>query len=89
MSIKIDMVSKSVLRMSAFWEGGRGAFEFVMVFVKSRQRARVKRMGCTVNVYRNESKQRIKPKDMIFRMVRGILRDTQLVKHSLSLSRLE
>ena len=56
--------------MSAFWEGGKGAFEFVMVFIKSRQRAREKRIGCTVNVYRNESKQRIKPKDMIFRIVR-------------------
>jgi hypothetical protein len=89
MSIKIDTVSKSVLRMSAFWEGGRGAFEFVIAFVKSRQSARVKRMGCTVNVYRNESKQRMKPKDMIFRMVRGTPRDTQLIKHSPSQSRLE
>ena len=83
------MVSKSVLRISAFWEGGRGDFDFVMAFVKSRQRARVKRMGCIVNVYRNVSKQRIKPKDMIFPMVRGASRDTQLIKHSLSLSRLE
>jgi hypothetical protein len=66
-SIKIDKVSKSVLRMSAFWEGGRGALEHVMVFIKRRQRARIKRMGCTVNVYRNESKQRINPNDTIFR----------------------
>ena len=70
-SIKIDMVSKSVLRMSAFWEGGRAGFEFVMALAKSRQRARMKRMGCIVNVYRNVSKQRIKPKDMIFPIVRG------------------
>jgi hypothetical protein len=66
-SIKIDKVSKSVLRMSAFWEDGREALELVMVFKKSRQTARVKRIGCTVNVYRNESKQRINPNDMIFR----------------------
>jgi hypothetical protein len=65
-SRRIDKVSKRVLKMSAFWEGGRDAFEFVMVVVKSRQTARVKRMGCTVNVYRNESKQRMKPKDTIF-----------------------
>jgi hypothetical protein len=71
-SIKIDTMSKSVLKISAFWEGGRGAFEFVMAFVKSLQRARVKRIGCTVNVYRNESKQRIKPKDTIFLVVRGL-----------------
>jgi len=64
-------MSKNVLKISAFWEGGRGAFEFVMAFVKSLQRARVKRIGCTVNVYRNESKQRIKPKDTIFLVVRG------------------
>jgi hypothetical protein len=70
-SIRIDTVSKSVLRMSAFWEGGRGNLEFVMAFVNSRQRAKEKRIGCTVNVYKNESKQRIKPKDTIFRMVRG------------------
>lgn len=66
-SIKIDRVSKSVLRMSAFWEGGRDALELVMVFIKSRQTARVKRIGCTVKVYRNESKQRINPNDTIFR----------------------
>ena len=70
-SIKIDTTSRNVLKISAFWEGGRGAFEFVMAFVKSLQRARVKRIGCTVNVYRNESKQRIKPKDTIFLVVRG------------------
>ena len=66
-SINIDTVSKSVLRMSAFWEGGRGALELVMVLIKSRQSARAKRIGCTVNVYRNESKQRINPNDTIFR----------------------
>ena len=66
MSIRIDSVSKSVLRMSAFCEGGRGALEFVIVLMKSRQRASRKRMGWIVNVYRNESKQRIKPKDVIF-----------------------
>jgi hypothetical protein len=53
--------------MSAFWEGGRGALELVMVLIKSRQRARVKRIGCTVNVYRNESKQSINPNNTIFR----------------------
>jgi hypothetical protein len=67
MSINIDTVSKSVLRMSAFWEGGRGALELVMALTKSRQRARMKRIGCTVNVYRNESKQSMNPNDMIFR----------------------
>jgi hypothetical protein len=67
MSINIDTVSKRVLRMSAFWEGGRGALELVMVLIKSRQRARVKRIGCTVNVYRNESKQSMNPNDTIFR----------------------
>lgn len=65
-SIKIDKVSKSVLKMSAFWEGGRGALELVMVFIKSRQRAMVKRIGWTVNVYRNESKHRINPNNTIF-----------------------
>ena len=66
-SINIDTVSKSVLRMSAFWEGGSGALELVMVLIKSRQRARVKRIGCTVNVYRNESKQSMNPNNTIFR----------------------
>jgi hypothetical protein len=68
-SIKIDTMSKSALKISAFWEGGRGVFEVVITFARSLQRARVKRMGCTVNVYRNESKQRIKPKDTIFLVV--------------------
>jgi hypothetical protein len=53
--------------MSAFWEGGRDALELVMVFIKSRQRARVNRIGCTVKVYRKESKQRINPNDIIFK----------------------
>jgi len=52
--------------MSAFWEGGSGALELVMVLIKSRQRARVKRIGCTVNVYRNESKQSMNPNNTIF-----------------------
>ena len=54
--------------MSAFWEGGRGALELVMVLIKSRQRARINRIGCTVNVYRNESKQSINPNNTIFRV---------------------
>ncbi len=66
--MRIDSVSKSVLKMSAFCEGGRGALEFEIAFVKRRERARTKRIGWTVNVYRNESKQRIKPKDIILRM---------------------
>lgn len=66
MSIRIDRVSKSVLKMSAFCEGGREALEFVAALMKNRQRASTKRMGWIVNVYRNESKQRIKPKDIIF-----------------------
>jgi hypothetical protein len=52
--------------MSAFWEGGRWALELVMVFMKSRQRARINRIGWIVNVYRNESKQRINPNNTIF-----------------------
>jgi hypothetical protein len=66
-SINIDRVSKSVLRISAFWEGGRGALELVMVLIKSRQRARAKRIGCTVNGYRDESKQSMNPNNTIFR----------------------
>ena len=66
MSIRIDSVSKRVLKMSAFCEGGRDDLEFVIALMKSRQRASEKRMGWIVNVYRNESKQRIKPKDIIF-----------------------
>lgn len=67
MSIRIDSVSRSVLKMSAFCEGGREALVFVTRLMKSRQSASAKRMGWIVNVYRNESKQRIKPKDIIFR----------------------
>jgi hypothetical protein len=61
----IDSVSRSVLKMSAFCEGGRGALELAITLTKSRQSASAKRMGWIVNVYRNESKQRIKPKDII------------------------
>ena len=66
MSIRIDSVSNSVLRMSAFCEGGREALELVTALMQSRQRASTKRMGWIVNVYRNESKQRMKPKEIIF-----------------------
>ena len=55
------------LERSKAREGGRDDLELVMVFMKSCQTARVKRIGCTVNVYRNESKQRINPNDTIFR----------------------
>lgn len=61
-SMNIERTTSSIRRMSAFCDGGSGFLLLVMKFTKTRQTASTKRIGCTVNVYKNESKQSTKPK---------------------------
>ena len=63
--IAMVVMSSNVRRISAFCEGGSGGADRENRFRKSRNIAKTNRIGKTVNVWRNESKQRMKPKPMI------------------------
>ena len=65
----IDISSRSVLKMSAFCEGGSGGEENLSVLYTNLEKAKVNLMGRIVKVYRNESRQRMKPKDIIYHTI--------------------
>jgi hypothetical protein len=77
-SIRIEITSSIIRRMSAFCDGGRGGVEAEKDRDEERSRAsaKVKRMGRMVNVYRNESRQRMNPKPIICGQLRDLLRCT-------------
>lgn len=64
--IIIDATSSRARMMSAFWDGGKGGAEGVMVLTRRRLAANTKRIGRMVKVYKKESKQTVKPKSMIY-----------------------
>lgn len=61
----MEMTRSNALKISAFCDGGRGGDEFINVLRTSLPKASTKRIGKMVNVYKNESRQRTKPKIMI------------------------
>lgn len=61
----METMRSRVRRMSAFWEGGREGENRKTVLKMRRDDAKKKRIGRIVNVYRNESKHRMKPKKNI------------------------
>lgn len=64
--IMIEANSSRARRISAFCDGGKGGAEGVTVLMRRRLKARMKRIGRIVKVYRKESKQTIKPKNIIY-----------------------
>jgi hypothetical protein len=77
----IETTSSIIRRISAFCDGGRGELETLKKFRKNRMVASANLMGSIVKVYRNESKQSMKPKPMIFSIARGILRKLLTLSH--------
>jgi hypothetical protein len=63
--IDTETINRRARSMSAFWDGGSGGADDEKILRKRRDEARTKRIGRIVNVYKNESRQRAKPKRMI------------------------
>lgn len=56
---------RSILKRSAFCDGGSCGGEMRTILVQKRANASRNRIGMIVNVYRNESKHKTKPKPMV------------------------
>jgi hypothetical protein len=64
-NIATESAKSNIRKRSAFCDGGNVEELQEQVLKTSRPSARVKRMGRMVNVYKKESKHRMKPKPMI------------------------
>ena len=67
--IRREITSKSALKISAFCDGGRGGGDRRKILETNRKRAKTKRIGRIVNVYKKESKHKINPKPIILQII--------------------
>jgi hypothetical protein len=70
---KREIISKSALKRSAFWDGGRGGGDRRKILETNGKSAKTKRIGRIVKVYRKESKHKMNPKPIILQRIYEVI----------------